>query len=247
MFDPFVVAVGFSLGLFSTLHCLGMCGGIVSALSCAVPKQVEQNPIKRNGYIMLYNLGRVLTYTLLGWLAGAGGGLLFEHVDPDLWHKLAAVIAGLGLLFAGVYLGGWVPAVRRVDLAGRAAWRKIEPLGRRLLPIRSPIAALVVGIIWGWLPCGLVYYALVTAAALPEPALAAVFMAAFGLGTVPGMQTAGAIGGLLIRVSRNSKARNAAAIIIACIGLLTLSLVITDAPHRFMLSFGVDTGQHHGH
>lgn len=245
--DPLVIFLGFSLGLFSTLHCLGMCGAIVSALSCSIPRAVAASPLRRNGYIMLYNVGRITTYATLGIIAGLGGGLVSDAFDPGHWHKLAAVAAGLSLVLAGIYLGGWVSAVRQIDLAGRGLWRYIEPVGRRMLPIRSPATALGAGLVWGWLPCGLVYYALLTAAPMADPLAAAVFMTAFGLGTVPGMQATGAISGLLVRATRHPQVRAGAAVVIILIGALAIVVGLTDVAHRFVPLDGASVGPHHGH
>lgn len=241
------VAFAFTLGLLSSLHCIGMCGGIVSALACSLPTAVERNPLQRNGYVLLFNLGRILTYSLLGAVVGAGGDALVDRFDPMVWRRLAAVIAGIGLLLIGGYLGGWVPAVRRVDLLGRGLWRRLERLGRRLLPIRSPLAALATGAVWGWLPCGLVYYALLAAAPLADPLAAATFMAAFGLGTLPSLQAAGLLGGLLIRFARDSRARTVAATAIALLGLAALLLAWTDIPHDLLPFYPPGAEAHHGH
>lgn len=247
MADVLVITLGFTLGLFSTLHCLGMCGAIVSALACAAPGSVVASPLRRNGYIFLYNLGRIATYALLGMVAGAGGGLLIGIADPAAAQRFAGVVAGSSLALAGLYLGGWVPAVRRVDLAGQWLWRGIQPIGRRLLPIRSPLGALAAGLAWGWLPCGLVYYALLTAAPLANPWTAAMFMVAFGLGTVPGMQATGAFGGLLVRATRHARVRAAAATTIVLLGLVAVLVALSGSAHRFMPFDGSTTGLHHGH
>ena len=234
MVDLAAATLAFTIGLFSTLHCLGMCGGIVSALSCSVPPAVHTDALRRNFYVLFFNLGRIVIYCAFGLLAGATGGALFESLDPTVWRRGASAIAGISLMLTGLYLGGWVSAVRRMDLLGRSLWRKIEPVGRRLLPVRTPSAALAAGLVWGWLPCGLVYYSLMVAAPLGDALSGALFMLAFGLGTLPGMYATGMFGGLMIRLAHKHRLRRFAAGVILAIGLATLLLGQTDIPHRFM-------------
>ncbi len=247
MIDSAAIALAFTLGLFSTLHCLGMCGGIVSALACSVTRSADPDRLKRHGYVLAFNLGRISVYGFLGLLAGATGGAVFDNLDPTLWRRTASAVAGLSLILTGLYLGGWVAAVRRVDFAGRILWRRIEPIGRRLLPVRTPAAALAAGLVWGWLPCGLVYYSLVLAAPLGSAMTGALFMLAFGLGTVPGMQATGVFGGLMIRLARNQRIRGWMAGTIIAIGFATLLIGQTDIPHRFTPAEAGHGGAHHEH
>ena len=247
MIDSAAIILAFTLGLFSTLHCLGMCGGIVSALACSVAPSAAPDRMKRHAYVLAFNLGRISVYGFLGLLAGTTGGVLFDNLDPTLWRRVASAVAGLSLILTGLYLGGWVHAVRRVDFICRILWRRIEPIGRRLLPVRTPAAAFAAGLVWGWLPCGLVYYSLVLAAPLGDAMTGALFMLAFGLGTIPGMQATGVFGGLMIRLAHNQRIRRAAAGAIIAIGSATLLIGQTEIPHRFTPADAGHEGAHHEH
>ena len=145
------------IGWLGGVHCLGMCGGIVSALTLSVP------PSKRPILLLAYNLGRCTTYALLGAVAGAMGyaGIATLGIAP--WALLA--LANALLIGMGLYLMGWPWLVRPLEQGGQHLWRHIEPYTRRLLPISTPTRAVLVGLLWGFLPCGLVYSALVTALA----------------------------------------------------------------------------------
>lgn len=245
MIDTAAILLALGLGLFSTLHCLGMCGGIVSALACSVPQPGAGDRPRRGLFVLLFNLGRISVYTLLGLVAGATGGALFESLDPTVWRRVASAAAGIGLVLTGLYLGGWVPALRRIDFLGRPLWRRIEPLGRRLLPVRTPWAALGAGLVWGWLPCGLVYYLLVMAAPQGDALGGALFMLAFGIGTLPGMFATGILGGLMTRLARNHRVRRTAAGAIVLVGAATLAIGQTEIPHRFMpAALSGEGGQH---
>lgn len=247
MIDLAAVILAFTLGLFSTLHCLGMCGGIASALACSTLPSVDFDGGRRHGYVLLFNLGRISVYGLLGLVAGVTGAAVFENLDPMIWRRTASAVAGISLILTGLYLGGWATFVRRIDFLGRSLWRKIEPAGRRFLPVRTPTAALATGLVWGWLPCGLVYYSLLIAAPLGNAASGALFMLAFGLGTVPGMYATGVFGGLMIRLTRNRQVRRIASGTILLIGIATLLLGQTDIPHRFMpVDAGLE-GAHYDH
>ena len=247
MIDWLVLTLAFALGLFSTLHCLGMCGGVIGALSCSVPRPVSDDAFKRNGYILLFNLGRVSMYGIFGLIVGAGGASLVGLVDPALWRRLAAAVAGISMILIGIYLGGWIPAVRRIDLLGRGIWQRMQPLARRFLPINSPGAAVAAGLVWGWLPCGLVYYALLVAAPLGSAVDGALFMMAFGLGTLPGMQTTGVFGGMLTRLTRQENIRRLAAGTIMAIGVGALLMGQTDWPHEWMPAPAGHEGAAHEH
>jgi sulfite exporter TauE/SafE len=245
---PFALA--FLVGLFSTLHCVGMCGNIMGALSLGLPLQVRSTPARHGGYVLTYNLGRLATYALLGAAAGAGGTLLGSRLDPHVWQGVAGLIAALTLILIGLYLSGWAPWVRQVDLLGRGLWRRVEPLGRRLLPVRSPGQALLAGMIWGLLPCGLVYYALLLTVPLADPWQGAAFMAAFGLGTLPSLLATGLVTGWLARVSRRPRSRQfAGAALIALGGSLLLWGQLGMQQHHHPLSLEPETVQlpHHDH
>ncbi len=234
MIDGLTLLLAFTLGLFSTLHCVGMCGGVIGALACSVPRTIGNDAFLRNGYVLLFNLGRIAMYGVFGLVIGAGGAGLLERVDPIAWRRLASTIAGISLILIGIYLGGWLPTVRRIDLLGRGLWRRIQPLTRRLFPISNPGSALAAGLLWGWLPCGLVYYALLIAAPLGGASQGASFMLAFGMGTLPSMLTTGAFGGLLAQLTRSGQIRQGAAIGIVALGLAALLIAYSGLPNPWL-------------
>ncbi len=213
------LVLAFTVGFFSAIHCFGMCGGIVGALSLSLPAAVRERPVSLLGYVSLYNLGRILVYVLLGLLVGAGGQLLGWGVGDELWRQVAGAVAAVTLVLVGLYLTDWFPPLRRMDRLGNVLWRRLEPLARRILPIRSYPGALLAGLIWGWLPCGLVYYALFLTLPLGGPWKSGLFMLAFGLGTLPAMLATGALTGWLARLGRNRRLRQAAGLVLALFGL----------------------------
>jgi hypothetical protein len=131
-------------------------------------------------------------------------------------------VAGLFMVLMGLYLAGWWMLLGHLERAGGAIWRRMEPLGRRLLPVRTPVQALGVGLIWGWIPCGLVYSMLVTAVASGSALKGAGLMLAFALGTLPNLLVIGAMAGAAARLSRSGIFRQLAGGAVMLFGLYTL-------------------------
>lgn len=200
--DSHPLSIAFTLGLFSTLHCLGMCGGIIGALTLSLPPEVRYARWRLVSYVGAYNIGRIASYTLAGAVFGAFGQHLFHALSPNYGHLLLQGLAALILASIGLYLAGWFPRFARIESLGAPLWRRLEPLGRRLLPVRSPAHALLFGAVWGWLPCGLVYSALLWTTAMGGATTGALTMLAFGVGTLPGVMSAGVFTGWLTRVTR---------------------------------------------
>lgn len=211
----------FVVGLLGGVHCLGMCGGIVGALTLGQPGPRASAP----GFWMLqlgYNLGRLTSYMLAGALAG-GLGLLLASAGPlGEAQKLLSVVAGLFMIVLGLYLAGWWNGLSKVERAGGTLWRRIEPLGRRLLPVRSPGHAFLLGMVWGWLPCGLVYSTLIWALSAGGVLSGALLMGAFGLGTLPNLLLMGAAAGWLAGWLRKPAVRRLAGALVILFGLMML-------------------------
>ena len=202
------------IGWLGGVHCLGMCGGIVSALSMSVPEG------RRPALLLAYNLGRCITYIVLGALAGFMGyaGISVLGVAPLGFY----IIANILLIGMGLYLMGWPLIVRPLEQGGQHLWRHIEPIARRFFPVTTPARALIVGFAWGFLPCGLVYSALATAIASANPVSGAVWMAGFALGTLPNLLLAGWMGAGLLNRMRQSALRWIAGLLVIAWGVYGL-------------------------
>ena len=171
------------LGLVGAGHCFAMCGGIVAALSFAG----GAGPA-RWSLTLGYNAGRIAGYALLGGLVAAVAAAL-----PSTGWPVARTVAGTLLIAMGLYVAGWWRGLLWLERGGEVVWRYLKPLGDRFLPLDSPPKAVVVGMIWGWLPCGLVYAALGYAAVQGQTLAGAAVMVAFGLGTLPALLLGGAL------------------------------------------------------
>lgn len=166
-----------------------------------------QLPQPRWLYLLVYNVGRISSYVFAGALAGwlGASGLLFDFLFPI--QKLFYLLSNLMLLLLGLYLGNIWHGLLFFEKIGGRFWRKIEPLGRRLFPIKNLRVAYVAGLLWGWLPCGLVYSVLVAALASAKPMHGAAIMLMFGLGTLPMLLSVGAASHQLKPYLQNEKLR----------------------------------------
>lgn len=207
----------FVVGLLGGVHCAGMCGGIVGALSFGLPDSG-----RRWSILIAYNAGRISSYTVAGALMGALGFYFSGLLPVQTAQRLLLTLAGLFLVLMGLYLAGWWNALSRVERFGGLLWRRIEPLGRGLLPVRSVHQGFALGLLWGWLPCGLVYSALVWTVAAGGALEGALLMLAFGLGTLPNLLLMGVAAAQLNRWVRSPAIRAIAGALVILFGLMLL-------------------------
>lgn len=180
----------FLVGLLGGVHCAGMCGGIVSALSIS-PQGLRAAPASAWQLHLAYNIGRITSYAIAGALMGAIGsfGLLLNNALPV--QMTLYVGANLMMIALGLYLTGVTQALAFTERAGQQLWRRVQPLTRRFLPVQGPRQAFPLGLLWGWLPCGLVYSVLAMTLLSGSATRGAATMLAFGLGTLPNLMLAG--------------------------------------------------------
>lgn len=207
----------FLLGLFSTVHCIAMCGSVIGALTLSLPVEVRESQRKMLPYVFNYNFGRLLSYGV----AGAIVGLLSSPLATFDGHAVLRYVAVIVMIGMGLYLAGWFPKFAQMERLGAPIWRWLQPIGQKLLPVRKLSQALMLGIVWGWLPCGLVYAALAVAATVGEPVKASLVMLAFGVGTLPAVMGAGMFTGLLASFARVKQLRQIAGVLIIAMALAT--------------------------
>jgi len=211
------------LGLLGGGHCLGMCGGLMGALTLAIPREQRS---RRFGLLLAYNLGRILSYTAAGLLIGLAGWAVASSPAA----MILRVIAALLLIAMGLYLAGWWSGLTRLESLGRGLWRYIQPVASRLLPVSSLPRALLLGALWGWLPCGLVYSTLLWAASQGNAIDSALLMLAFGLGTWPVLLATGIAAERTTALLRKRGVRMAGGLLVILFGIWTL-----PGPHQHWL------------
>jgi sulfite exporter TauE/SafE len=219
------LASAFLVGLLGGVHCVGMCGGIVGALSLGLPDR-QRRGAARWLYLLAYNAARVSSYALAGALLGGIGWLAANWSGLHQLQQGLQLLAALFMVALGLYLGGWWLGLAQVERAGGLLWDRLEPLGRKFLPVKTPMQALLLGFIWGWLPCGLVYSVLVWSISTGDPLYGAALMFSFGLGTLPNLLLLGAAAAGLSARIRDQRTRRIAGALVILFGLYSLFRLI---------------------
>jgi len=211
------------LGLLGGGHCLGMCGGLMGALTLAIPPEQRGRRLR---LLLAYNLGRILSYASAGLMLGLAGWAVASSPAA----LALRVVAALLLIAMGLYLAGWWSGLTRIEALGRGLWRHIQPLASRLLPVSSLPRALLLGALWGWLPCGLVYSTLLWAASQGNAGYSAALMLAFGLGTWPVLLATGLAAERVNALLRRRSVRVAGGVLVMLFGIWTM-----PGPHQHWL------------
>lgn len=216
----------FLVGFLGGAHCVGMCGGIVGALTMGLPDHARQSVLQPLPFLVTYNLGRILSYSLAGMLFGGLGDFLAGLGDLHVTRQILLFVAGLFMIVLGLYLADWWRGLVHVERIGTYLWRYIEPLGRRLLPVHRLPQALLAGLVWGWLPCGLVYSILIWSMAAGSWYEGGLLMLSFGLGTLPNLLLAGVFAAQLASFVRNVHTRRIAGGLVMLFGAVYAGLAI---------------------
>jgi len=211
------------LGLLGGGHCLGMCGGLMGALTLAIPPEQRGRRLR---LLVAYNLGRVFSYACAGLLLGLAGSAVATSSAAMALRAVAALL----LIAMGLYLAGWWNGLTRIEALGRGLWRVIQPAASRLMPVSSLPQALLLGALWGWLPCGLVYSTLLWAASQGSAGYSAALMLAFGVGTWPVLLATGLAAERVNRLLKRRSVRVAGGVLVMLFGVWTL-----PGPHQHWL------------
>lgn len=215
------LTAAFLVGLLGGTHCLGMCGGIVGALSTGLSAPLRESRWRYLAAQLAYNAGRIGSYAFAGLLVGAFAGQVGEAGVLE-GMPVGRYLAGVIMILFGIYLAGWWHTLLFLEKAGARLWKHLEPVGRRWLPVRHAGQAFLLGLVWGWLPCGMVYAALAMALASGSAAGGAATMLAFGLGTLPTLLTVGLAYNALRRFLQDPRVRMVAGILVILLGLVML-------------------------
>lgn len=200
----------FLLGFFGGTHCVGMCGGLSSAFALQLPPHLN-----RLGLIVLLNLGRISSYVLIGLIVGLVGQIGISLDDTRWLQNGLYVAANILLLLLGLYLAGLSTAATQIERIGRPIWKRLNPILNRLLPIKSVPACFGVGMLWGWLPCGLVYSASLYALGSGNAVQGGLYMLAFALGTLPNLLAMGVFAAQLKTLLQRRAIRLCAGLLVA--------------------------------
>ncbi|PHV11213.1 sulfite exporter TauE/SafE family protein [Chitinimonas sp. BJB300] len=208
-------AAWFAAGFLGGVHCLGMCGGLASALGLNLSGS-------RISLLLVANLGRLTSYITIGALLGGVSGALALMPHALYFQAVLYVASLLLVIMLGFYLAGWSPWLARLERVGAPLWRRLQPHFSALLPLRSIRTAFAAGAIWGWLPCGLVYTAATAALASGSAWSGAGILAAFGLGTLPNLMAMGLAANQILHWRQKVWLRQVVGLLLAMYGLFGL-------------------------
>jgi hypothetical protein len=226
-----IVSSALLMGLAGSGHCTAMCGGLVGLASSATSSPEPRRPRAQFRRIAASSAGRLLSYAMAGGGAGAAGGGLASMVAAERLPWALRLLAGALMISVGLHLAGLTKALRPVEWLGHVVWGRISGTALRFSVVRSTSGAFVFGLLWGWLPCGLVYAALALASATGSAAHGALAMTAFGVGTLPMLVALGWTGAFATRHARSARVRW-----LAAAAMLLLGLVQVAAAGRSMRS-----------
>ncbi len=222
--DSSLLVTSLLVGLLGGVHCLGMCGGVVGALTFGMESQIQRSRFKVLLFQFAYNSGRIMSYMLIGALFGYLGMALGSLATFLPAQQLLQLFAGLFMIALGLYLAGWWNGIVVIEKAGQSLWGRLQPYAKRLTPIRHLPQAWLYGLVWGWLPCGLVYSMLIMAMSAGGALEGAMVMLAFGLGTLPNLLLMGVFAFYFTRIARNDWVRRVAGLGVMLMGLWQLYL-----------------------
>jgi sulfite exporter TauE/SafE len=221
----------FLVGLTGGIHCIGMCGGIVTALTPAVASSNHQQNDWQHFVILLgYNLGRITSYSLAGALVGGLGASVFSLAELNYSRQIMLLIAACFMLALGLYLAGVWQGITYLERYGKYLWRYIEPLSRPFIPATTLAKAVPLGFFWGWLPCAMVYTILAWAVSAGSAQQGALLMLAFGVGTLPNLLAMGYLATRLAALTRHPLVQKTVGLLLASIALWMLynAAIVSD-------------------
>ncbi len=197
--NPVSLSAAFMVGLAGSTHCLAMCGGISGALGMRA-RRVSAGG-RTSGLALSHQIGRLTSYTVAGAIVGSCSKLILSVFDIDALAVMARLLAGSILLaIAANLLFKW-NSIGLLERPGSRLWRRLAPLASRI-PSQGAAGSLLLGMLWGWLPCGFVYSVLIFAALQGSALQGAAMMLFFGLGTLPALLGVGIVSSALGGVSR---------------------------------------------
>lgn len=207
------------VGLLGGVHCLGMCGGVVGSLTFNLKPEVQLSWWRMFPYQLGYNAGRLTSYALIGVVFGWLGHSLISLTAFLPVQLTLQIIAGGFMVALGLYLAGWWNGIVVIERLGKGVWKYLAPLTKKATPVQNIPQAWLYGVIWGFLPCGLVYSMLIMALSSGGAIEGGLVMLAFGLGTLPNLLLMGSFAFFFTRLSRNVLARRIAGIGVILMGL----------------------------
>ncbi len=209
-----IITVAF---LGSVGHCIGMCGGIIVAYS-STKIDGKWSKYAQSIAHLIYSLGRITTYTLLGAIFGAIGGVVSFN---NIANGTLTIVAGIFMILAGLSLTGKLSFLTQLEHSFSGS-RWYQEVFRQVLRSKSLYSFYILGLLNGLLPCGLVYFFAVTAASTGSPLWGAFVMLIFGLSTIPALFSLGMFTGIFAKSAMRKSMMSLAAIVVIIYGFYTI-------------------------
>ncbi len=224
------LAAAFLAGITGGVHCAAMCGSLIG-IACGPCNRARSREWLRHA--LAYNAGRIATYMIAGMATGAIGAAGLALRGTPMTQQVVLVVMGFSLILLATYVAGFAPFVHGFERAGTVIWRHVGPSAGRFLPVNSPGRAFGLGLVFGWLPCGMVYVVLIAALTTADPLQGAMVMAAFGLGTLPNVLAISAWFKYVAAAAKGRLSRSLISAVIAAVGVMG----ILKATHPATVSF----------
>ncbi len=230
MMETMTASAALLAGFMASGHCLGMCGPMTALAAAPGHKATGLRAL-------VYNGGRLLSYAFVGAVFGYLGFALGDATGIARWSLILRVALGVVMLMIGLQLLRRRGGASAFERAGARVWSRLAPLTRHLNPADSTRDLFAMGLLWGWLPCGMVYSMLAVAAVSGSALSGAVIMLAFGLGTLPALLGL-SLAGTRLQILRSLKSRRALGF-----GLIVAGVWMSAMP----LYSGVSSSDHSAH
>ena len=222
------IAIGFATGFVGSIHCVGMCGGLVGVISGSLKTSFNRTLVFWCGY----HFGRIVSYAIAGFLVAGTVQQLVVVFPLERAHAAGTIIAGVFLVILGGHIAQWWRILNLIEKVGGRAWKKIVPIYSKLLPPKVLSHCVIGGLLWGWIPCGLVYSALGFAATASSATLGGITMLSFGVGTLPMLFAMGVISHQSTRLREYLWIRKVVGGVFCVLGLLiTMGIVPIHVGH----------------
>ncbi len=200
----------FMIGIMGASHCLVMCGGLSAAMG------LNQSFLAT----LTYNAGRIISYSIAGLLLGSLGYLLTSSFDAILISL--RFISGIMLILLGLYIARWYMGLTAIEKVFGLFWKLIAPVAQKKMTQKGLVARFTSGMLWGWLPCGLVYSTLTYAAAQASPVSSMLTMLSFGLGTLPALLLSAGLSQQISQLVKHKLSQKIAGIALISFGMHTV-------------------------
>lgn len=237
---PELIGLAFLMGLGSTGHCLLMCGGISAALSSQL---IEESLFRRSLKLLIFHLGRLSCYSVLGLVLGTFIQTLTSSSGTLI--IVSRLLAAFMIIIMGLYIAGFSNIIKHVEKRMGFIWHRLQPITLRYMHMQKWHHAYLLGFIWGFLPCGMIYSTLLWASANNQGAYTALLMFSFGIGTLPALFASNFFSVQAFSLFQKKNYKRAIGILLIFFGIVSMAFIAM--PHNSHQHEQQPSADHSGH